>query len=266
VSVIARVSFLNRQIASIDDSNLPIELDVAISWTHGPRSLVVVDQLGSATVFDFRVVPLDEATYGAFSIRVSRSGAFQADCLLGRDSVPIPSDFLEGKVLGIRLQPILLPGVSATKVQTAGRGTFARGLHYPGILTRSNVSLLCICDGCRASFRLQPFHSGFGQSEYFYCETGTHTLLINSKVLSSLTESTGNLPSRPADLEKHLPPCDVCQSAFRYLNPLRCPQCHTPYIDFHLYPESRPQEYYGNFFYGTKLQVISEPQGNPDIS
>jgi hypothetical protein len=211
-------------------------------------------------------VPPEEASFGALSIRISRAGAFQADCLLGRDSVPTPSDFFEGRTLGLRLQPILLPGASMVQAPAEGQGMFARGLHYPGILTRSNVSLLCICDNCRDSFRLQPFHSGFGQSEYFYCETGTHTLMLDSTILTSLTErSAGGLLNRPCDLERHLPPCNVCGSAFRYLNPLRCPRCHAPYIDFGRYPQIRPQEYYGNFFYGTRLQSFPLLQANSDI-
>jgi len=267
MSIIASVSFGTRPIASIDEHALPIELDLAVSWPDEPRSLVLVDRVGRISTFDFSVVPPEEASFGALSIRVSRAGAFQVDCLLGRDSIPTPSEFFEGKVLGLRLQPILLPDTSTAQVLAKGQGMFARGLHYPGILTRSNVSLLCICDDCRKSFRLQPFHSGFGQSEYFYCETGTHTLMLDSTILSSLNESTtGGLRNRSSDLERHLPPCDICQNSFRYLNPLRCPRCHAPYIDFERYPDIRPQEYYGNFFYGTRLQVLSAAQVNSDIS
>jgi hypothetical protein len=36
------------------------------------------------------------------------------------------------------------------------------------------------------------------------------------------------------------------------LNPLRCPHCGDPYIDFKAHPQLRVNEYYGNTFYGER--------------
>ena len=49
MSIIASVNFLNQPIASIDEHDLPIELDLPVSWTDGPRSLVLVDRVGRTT-------------------------------------------------------------------------------------------------------------------------------------------------------------------------------------------------------------------------
>jgi hypothetical protein len=255
---IATVYFLGQPIAAVDDGDLPYALNAQLFWQDQERRLTVVDQQGQSTSYDFAVVPISEASCAALSLRISAEGALQADCLLGKAAIPNPDDFLFGLVRGLRLQPILLPGLSSSPGPSKGQGLFARGLHYPGILTRSNVSLLCLCDECRASFRLQPFHSGFAQSEYYYCNTGLHTLVIDDASLSRVSAGSVTLESAQAEIERLLPPCRACHEAFQYLNPLRCPHCLSPYIDFRNHPEIRKGEYYGNYFFGTSTQHLTE--------
>jgi len=70
-------------------------------------------------------------------------------------------------------------------------------------------------------------------------------------------ESLENLPyqlSSPEneielrELESKLPKPSNNKGEFKYYNPLRCPFCYQPYIDFEKHKEIRPNEYYGNTY------------------
>jgi hypothetical protein len=148
-------------------------------------------------------------------------------------------------------------------VPAKGQGLFARGLHFPGIVTRSNVSFVCLCDTCRTSFRLQPFHSGFAQTEYYYCGRGLHTLIVDDRSLSQFSNGRVGLQSTQSEVEQVLPRCGSCGDSFLYLNPLKCPHCAASYIDFATYPEMRKAEYYGNLFYGTSAQHLTTATQEP---
>lgn len=254
LSTIAIISFAHRQIATIDDSNLPCDLTKDVYWGNEDRFLAIQNQYGGFIKYDFGVIPLTEASCASISIRISSIGALQADCLLGKGTVPSPIDFLAGKASGLRLQPFVLPGFSKVMHQEKGQGLITRGLHYSGIITRSKVSLICLCDECQKTFRLQPFHSGFSHLEYYYCDSGLHTLVVDSSSISTVLGGDIAVNSLQLEIEKHLPPCSQCNGMFRYLNPLRCPYCLNPYIDFQKFPEIRKQEYYGNTFFGNSVQ------------
>lgn len=107
---------------------------------------------------------------------------------------------------------------------------FYRGLHYPGLITRGNISLSCICDHCGVSFRLQSFHAGFSNCDYMYSSSGLYTLVYREAPATPITAPDG--------------------STFARLNPLRCPHCQAPYIDFERYPSLRNTEYYGHTLFG----------------
>lgn len=195
------------------------------------------------------------------SVRVHSNYACQADCLLNDSSqVPSREAFINGAVKAIRFQPFYLPQSSYDNRTLMGQGLFARGFHFSGSITPRNVSLLCICDRCRGSFRLQSFHAGFSELAYFYCSNGPHTLAIGSSIEGApavLTEPTSN---KLRNLENKLPPCIECGGQFSYTNPLRCPHCGEPYIDFLSHPEIRKNEYYGNYLYGSSLQTCKDFQ------
>jgi hypothetical protein len=248
-----RVAFDGRDIAVAHVDQLPVELQPNISWSGRPGLLTMIDGRGGSTAFDFDVVPAEEASCAALSIRISESGVVQADCLLGKDTLPTVDDFRAG-ALGLRLQPFFLPDIGTEGPDLRGRGLFDRGLHFSGTVTRGNVSLLCLCDACRTTFRLQSFHAGFSQLGYFYCGRGTHTLAVPSVVPGAPAALSTPDPQLLAALEARLPPCAECSAGFAYLNPLRCPRCSEPFIDFSATPEMRPREYYGNLFYGHALQ------------
>jgi hypothetical protein len=254
MAAIVTISFNQQSLATVHEAELPFELATDIAWDVGDRGLELIDGEGHSTVFDFAAVPPDEANCAALSLRISDACAFQADCLLGKDTVPSVGDFLEGKVGGLRLQPVVLPGIAAAELEAEGQGLLVRGLHYPGTVTRSNVSLLCLCDACTKTFRLFPFHCGFTQSEYFYCATGTHTLMVDSAALAQIGAGNLSLGKDHAVVEQRLPPCSTCQSPFLYFNPLRCPHCGAAYVDFARFPHMRPAETYGNVIYGNEAQ------------
>jgi hypothetical protein len=252
-TAVLRVSFDGRDIAVAYADQLPEELHPNISWSGRPGPLTMMDGRGGGTAFDLDVVPAGEASCAALSIRVSESGVVQADCLLGKEALPTVDDFRAG-ALGLRFQPFFLPDFGTDVPDLRGLGLFDRGLHFSGTITPGNLSMLCLCDACRATFRLQSFHAGFSQLGYFYCGRGTHTLAVPSGVPGSPAALSTPDPQLLADLEARLPPCAECRENFAYLNPLRCPRCSAPFIDFPARPEIRPREYYGNLFYGHVLQ------------
>lgn len=257
---ILRVVFAGREIARVHMNQLPVELQPQLAWSGSPGPLTLIDAADGQTVFDLDVVPVSEASYAALSIRAFPQGVLQMDCLLGKDAVPTPEHFAAGDVLGLRLQPLVLPLPSDSMVSgpdSRGLGLFDRGLHYRGHVTPGNVSLLCLCDDCKGTFRIRSFHGGFSQLAYFYCGSGTHTVVVPSQASGAPGVLGAPAPDLLATLEAGLPPCEKCGRTFAYLNPWRCPLCSAPYIDFGRFPEIRTGEYYGNVLYGEDVQRIA---------
>jgi hypothetical protein len=135
-----------------------------------------------------------------------------------------------------------------------GQGLFARGFHFSGRVTSGGISLLCLCDACHGTFRLQSFHAGFSEIAYFYCSRGPHTLAAKYWVEDAPPLLVAPDPAALRRFEARVPPCAACGGDFRYMNPFRCPLCLAPYIDFHRHPGLREREYYGNRLYGGTLQ------------
>lgn len=157
-------------------------------------------------------------------------------------------------VQSVRFQPWYLPGSQYSNEGLTGRGLFTRGLHASGIITPGNVCSCCICDRCARSFVLRQIHAGFSDCQYFYCERGLHTLLVFESIEGMPFQLQG--PDHGLAFQEQLPPCQACNTRFRYYNPLRCPHCNAPYVDFAAYPEMRPNEYYAYFHLGAELQKL----------
>jgi len=142
-----------------------------------------------------------------------------------------------------------------------GQGLFRRGLHFSGNVSPSNLSVACICDDCGQSFRLQSFHAGFAKLGYFYAASGRFTLAVPATVpgapVPTLRALSDEEAAAIAALEQQLPQAPDGTS-YGYLNPLRCPHCRAPYIDFGAHPELRRHEYYGNTYFGEKLLKFDE--------
>jgi len=251
------VLFGDRTIASIDSA--PAEAQPFAAVSEESFTLRLRDSRGEDRTYDLGSTLRDGARYLFFSIRVVPTLAVQGDCLLS-ESPTIPLEaFQRGRALGIRLQPFYLPESSGDPAELIGRSLFFRGFHFPGRITPGNVSHVAICDRCRRSFRFQSFHAGFSNLVYFYCETGTHTLVASSYAEGAPQLLAETAPDAVAAFEAKLPACDRCETRFLYLNPFRCPHCRAPYVDFQRYPSQRPHEYYGNHLYGDSLQEVSLP-------
>jgi|ERR1017187_1046223 hypothetical protein len=237
-----------KQIAVVTDEKLPVEKKFSFQLINHKSVLTFRDfaGVGYGHLLNF------ENGWIHLSVHVHPNLACQADCLVSENEKVDAADFQKGAANGIRFQPFYLPGSKANAVDLVGRGLFYRGLHFSGTITQGNVSLSCICDACRRSFRLQSFHAGFGNCGYFYSDSGVHTLIVASTV-EGCPPARGKPNSEAlARLESRLPKSSKDGTAFRYFNSLRCPYCKAAYIDFQKFPSEREIEYYGNYFYGDK--------------
>ena len=245
-----------------------LEKPTRVLWSLEPtialheRAPSIELQEGSAPVARYRLDPtaavpdLTGWTLHA-SVRVLDSFAVMMDGLLTPTPVP-PEPASRSACKGVRFQPLFLR--RQDRIPLEGQGLFARGLHFSGKITPSNVRLCCVCDSCAEPFTLQSFHAGFGDNfglgQYFYCERGIHTLGVDTHALEGCPRQL----APEIDLEQlrsveaRLPPCAECGTAFRYYHPLRCPHCAAPVIDFERFPAMRPGEYYGNKLAGGTLQ------------
>jgi hypothetical protein len=154
----------------------------------------------------------------------------------------------------VRFQPWFLPGSRFGDETKVGQGLFSRGLHFSGIITPGTVATCCVCDRCARSFVLRQIHAGFSDCQYFYCERGLHTLLVYPSIEGMPFQLQA--PKHGLAFQEQLPPCQACGTHFYYYNPLRCPHCSAPYVDFAAYPEMRPNEYYAYYHLGTELQKM----------
>ncbi len=249
-----------REICEIQQA--PIEITPSIRLESHNPILSFTDASGTKYCHDLSSVIQDGGSWVHLSVRVHESFACEADCLINTTSKVDATAFEKGEANGIRFQPFYLPQCSADPSELVGKGMFFRGLHFPGTITPGNVSASCICDYCRKSFRLQSFHSGFSNSAYFYCSKGPHTLVIDSYIEGAPAALSHPDQIALAALESRLPSCQLCGGNFKYMNPLLCPHCQRPFIDFTTNPEIRDNEYYGNYLYGGSYQRWDE--GQPD--
>ena len=259
-SVILRAFFEGRELARINRLSVPIEeLALGIISTRQP-ALMLKDSRNTEWLYDLSSSLQDEARYVHFSIRVGPTFAVQADCVLSASEQTPAEAFASGIAKGIRFQPLYLPESAGDPAELVGRGLFFRGFHFSGTITPGNVSVLCICDSCRKSFRVQSFHAGFMSVNYFYCDKGPHTLIASS-YLQDCPPLLGRVdPEALRRFQARLPLCEKCGGEYQYYNPFRCPHCLAPYIDFKRHPSEREVEYYGNHLFGDAVQRF-EPAG-----
>ena len=235
-----------EKIAVVTDEKVPVEKQISFQLTKQNQVLAFRDSAGVA----YEHLLGFEKGWLHLSVRVHPNLACQTDCLVSENEKVGELDFQKGLINGIRFQPFYLPGCKANATELVGRGLFYRGLHFSGTITPGNVSLSCICDACRRSFRLQSFHAGFGNCGYFYSDSGIHTLIVAGNVEGCPPAMGKPDPETLARLESRLPQCQKDRTAFRYFNSLRCPHCKAAYINFQKFPSERETEYYGNYFYG----------------
>ncbi len=242
---ILTVTVNGTEICRVASTELPTEKQPTIRVVGDKSEVVFEEPDGTRTVHSLG----SQNGWFGFSIRVYENLACQADCIFGEDENLSAERFQRGDLSGIRFQPFFLGKARTTEAELKGHGLFQRGLHFSGTITPGNVSLSCICDECRKSFRLQSFHAGFSNCGYMYSESGMHTITIPGSIEGSPPALGKPDSALLKALEIKLPKAPDGTS-FAYLNPLRCPNCSAPYINFTRFPEDRENEYYENTYFG----------------
>lgn len=250
-----RVIIDGTDVAKVTPNDLPCERQPSVRVSPS-SSVSFVDSNGRTYRHD---LPFEDG-WLHLSVRVFEHRVCQADGILSQSATPNPEAFGTGADRGIRFNPFYLPGCQADEQELKGRGLFFRGLHFSGRITPGNVSLSCICDACARSFRLQSFHTGFGNCAYFYSESGRDTLIVEDTVPGCPAVLASPAEPALAEFEQRLPRAKTDGTTFRYSNPLRCPHCSGAYIDFRRFPNERPTEYYGNHFFGEQPQFLRDVQ------
>ncbi|HET7188636.1 MAG TPA: hypothetical protein VFI52_10790 [Gemmatimonadaceae bacterium] len=253
---ILRVLRGDEMVCAITSTELPVEVRPMMPLVPG-GPLRFVDSAGRVRSFDLSSALDDGDRFLHLSVRVSETFVVQVDGVLTARVDDDPQLALQAGARAVRMQPFFLPERAEPTPDLPGRGLFRRGLHFAGQVTPSNVSLLCLCDRCERSFRVQSFHAGFRDVTYLYCSTQPHVLIVDRSVPDAPPLLSDADPEAVARFERRLPPCADCGGSFAYLNPFRCPHCLAPYIDFAGHPEERAGEYYGNYLYGGAPQRLS---------
>jgi hypothetical protein len=251
---VLRVMLGDDEIVSVQRAEVPTEKLPVVELRSRNQSIRFIDSKGDVRSFDLASAFDEGARYFHMSIRVGPSFAVQPDGILTEKKNQDAQAAYKDGAKGLRFQPFLLPESSGNPSDLVGRGLFCRGLHFSGTVTPGNLSLMCTCDKCRQGFRLQSFHAGFSNMVYFYCSGGAHTLTASSYEDDAPPVLGKADPEALSRFESHLPACSECGGSFRYFNPLLCPHCKEPFIDFNSHPEEREREYYGNYVYGRSLQ------------
>ena len=194
------------------------------------------------------------------SVRVHAGLGCQADAVVTGQREHAAGAPLGEADVGVRFQPFFLAGASDVPDLT-GRGLFARGLHFRGRITPSNIVLSCECDACHHTFLVRSFHAGMGEQAYLYSGSGRHTLIVDGHVAGAPVPLAEPDAAALASLEAALPPAPD-GTRFAYRNPFRCPHCAAPYIDFAAHPGEREAEYYGLYFPDTP-PIRYDPDARP---
>ncbi|HEX8565807.1 MAG TPA: hypothetical protein VF648_09055 [Pyrinomonadaceae bacterium] len=257
---VLRVLLDTQELCSFTSSELSAEKKPVAELKSGQHLLHFVDSAGNARSFDLSSVFAEGGRFLHMSVRVGSTFAVQADCIVTEGTDDNPQEaYQSGDAIGVRFQPFMLPEFTGDTSELVGKGLFFRGLHFSGSVTPGNVSALCLCDYCQKSFRLQSFHAGFADLIYLYCSDGPHTLVASSRIEDAPPILGKADTESVARFERRLPKCHECGGSFRYMNPLLCPHCREPFIDFKRHPREREKEYYGNHLYGGSIQVFKEP-------
>lgn len=253
--LVIRVLLNGVPIAGVAVEEIPVEKRVSFKLDLPHSVLSFQDSLGVSYNHSLNF----ESGWIHLSVRVHPNLACQSDCLVSESKMISDGDLNNGRSRGIRFQPIYLPGSKGNASELHGRGLFFRGLHFAGAVTPGNVSLACICDACRRSFRLQSFHAGLGNCGYFYSDSGVQTLVVDNHI-EGCPPAMGKPNIQTLEtLEARLPKSTKDGTAFRYFNSLRCPHCKAAFIDFQKFPKERETEYYGNCFYDEKPEHFAGP-------
>ena len=169
-------------------------------------------------------------------VRINPNDSVQIDGILSdnRESHPTENP-------SFRFQPFYL---NNQEKMAKGNNSFEIGLNYSGYITPPNVRFICICSACETSFSLDKWHCGFSETNFAYATNGIDVTSVrqgdieNGPYFYTGIETLEHIEN----FDKQLP--KLPEGAFKYLNPLRCPHCKSPFFDYENNRESRRQEYY----------------------
>jgi len=241
---ILRILVNDEQVATIYRDQVPVEFTRVIPIR---KSLTIIFEDIAGPIHRHRV-PASEG-WLHLTVFVQNNLACQASALATSKRERDPETRIDDGEIGVRFQPFFLDGASDVPDLT-GQGLFARGLHFGGTITPSNIMLSCRCDVCRQAFLARSFHTGWGGETYFYSESGRFTLITPIRVGEAPVGMMEAEYSSMQALEEALPKAPD-GSAFLYTNLFRCPHCAAIYIDFKAHPGLRNGEYYGLYLEGT---------------
>lgn len=151
----------------------------------------------------------------------------------------------------INFQPFFLSNMDEKNKKLIGKGGFARGFQFPGIMSGGSRAI-AICDFCDKSFSLSYLHAGRGEFQYFYSENSREILFVYYGEMDNVPIQ--NQPIKDIailkEFESKLPISS--DGLFLYYNPLVCPYCQRPYFDFKNNKADRPYQYYAHYYLNQK--------------
>jgi hypothetical protein len=234
---ILKISVEGKRIGAVKSAQVPFEK----AWTIKIDGPVAIEFEDSAGTGNNHAIPAPPG-WLHLEVFVSTGLACQASAIASPRRVRAPDERIGDDEIAMRIQPFFLAGADAVP-DLSGKGLFARGLHFAGIITPSNMFLSCRCDACGRSFLGRSNHTGWLDQTYFYSESGRFTLLTDIRVGEAVKGQTEPDYVSMEALENALPIAPD-GSKFLYSNPFRCPHCAAAYIDFQKYPDLHDREYY----------------------
>lgn len=247
----------NICINNLDDAlrNISFEITPVIKFNESSPEITIFED--NKIVRKFSIEPLKSnpnlnGQYLHSSIRINSNSSVQIDGIISNSS----SEF-DKNGEGIRFQPFFLSDKEEENQKLKGLGMFDRGLHYSGLVSPTNVRLICSCDECKKSFGVQFFHAGFAEVQYFYSSNSKETLIV------PYDNKLGPVPHQTQkdfdenlliEIESKLP--TTIDGKFEYYNSFKCPHCFADFINFRNNKELRQKEYYASYYINDNLRKL----------
>lgn len=256
-----RVSYYKNEIFIVNDlgSYEDVEIEPVIPLSGEIPEIIIYE--GDTKICTYKIHKKNsginpDGTFLHASVRVNSNSSVQIDGFLSRSLARYDKDNDEG----IRFQPFFLSDRSNINEQLKRQGTFARGLHYSGLISSGNIRLVCICDVCKESFSLDFIHAGFSELQYFYSENSKDILFVRYGEIENIPTQLqdGVNEMLLSEIESQLPMGEY--GSFKYYNGLNCPKCNSVYIDFQNHKELRSVEYYAHYHLNTTPVYFNAPQ------
>ena len=260
------INYINKRVKVqrnsifIDNSfslrNRQIEIQPIIELEGEIPSISIYE--GSKLIRKFNIEPLKSnpnlnGQYLHSSIRINTNSSVQIDGIISKSRTTFDEN---GE--GIRFQPFFLSDKEDENEKLKGLGLFDRGLHYVGLVTPSNVRLVCTCDECSKSFGVEFTHAGFAEVQYFYSSNSKETLIVpyDNKVGPVPHQTQKDIDENQLfEIESKLPKTE--DGTFEYYNSFKCPHCLADFINFRENIHLRPGEYYAIYYVNHNVKWLN---------